>query len=238
MIDISGMIGLARENAQYILYRLSIAFSIVQGKSVEFPFERLKWKFKNPRQRQNFHPTWLCGLIWWSHRWTQVPWNERTNPTSTWHAWRATEWTTSACGCTMESFCIASITRKSYLYPGKRAENRSSSTAGRGTKDSGPPKTPAENENRKKTPKIRKKCVKKFAILPIRAMVWSTPKLSAVRNRNWRRHSWYNFRAHISQLVERILGKDEVFGPIPNAGSILEKAWISRKTGQSMPFLY
>ena len=49
----------------------------------------------------------------------------------------------------------------------------------------------------------------------------------------WRTH----FRAHIAQLVERILGKDEVFGPIPNAGSIFQGSMDSRETtGNSMPF--
>ena len=49
----------------------------------------------------------------------------------------------------------------------------------------------------------------------------------------WREHS----KAHIAQLVERILGKDEVFGPIPNAGSTSwGKAWMAGTTGYSMPF--
>ena len=34
-----------------------------------------------------------------------------------------------------------------------------------------------------------------------------------------KRAFWVN--AHVAQLVERILGKDEVIGPIPIVGSIL-----------------
>ena len=39
-------------------------------------------------------------------------------------------------------------------------------------------------------------------------------------------HGWQKFlEAYIAQLVERILGKDEVFGPIPNVGSSILEAW-------------
>ena len=38
--------------------------------------------------------------------------------------------------------------------------------------------------------------------------------------------------AYIAQLVERILGKDEVFGPIPNVGSIYSLKRHGRAAGK------
>ena len=80
----------------------------------------------------------------------------------------------------------------------------------------------------KKLEKICKIGVFKFANLGKHIMVRHVPKFPYRDMDNHGEKRRPTFCAHIAQLVERILGKDEVFGPIPNAGSTLlsGEAWI------------
>ena len=87
-------------------------------------------------------------------------------------------------------------------------------------------KNPLEKgKKRKKCEKSLKKYEKRFAIREKMINLSTAPQnRSQQPAESGGVTGGKQFNAHVAQLVERILGKDEVFGPIPNAGSTFHKA--------------